>query len=326
MARVVARATARAVATSQVAFRSRPRDPRHRTRSGAVPGTYSGVMSASEPSPPAPLVLAAFEGWNDAGSAASDAVAHIATLWDAQPVASIDPEDYYDFQVNRPLVSRSSEGVALEWPQTEISVATSPVSGRRVVLVQGVEPSMRWRTYCQEVLDAVAPYSPRALVAVGALLADVPHTRPIPVQSTSEHPSMREDLGLESSEYNGPVGIISVLAHLAVMQDIPAMSVWAAVPHYVAQPPSPKATLALVTALEEVLGEPVPLADLVEDARAWQRGVDELAEEDPEVSDYVRQLEEAKDAIELPEASGEAIAREFERYLKRHGHGKDPER
>lgn len=264
-----------------------------------------------------PLVIAAFEGWNDAGDAASDALSVIAATWGATPVSSLDPELYYDFQVNRPVLERVGDGTALSWPATRISVATSPVTKRQLLLVQGIEPSMRWRHYCAEILAATAAWEPELVIGVGALLADVPHTRPIPVQSTSEQASVRERYGVERSEYTGPVGIISVLAQAAADRGIPGMSVWAAVPHYVAQPPSPKATLALLSGLEHVLGEPLPVADLVDDARAWQRGVDELAGEDPEISEYVHQLEKAKDTVELPEASGDAIAAEFERYLRR---------
>lgn len=282
------------------------------------------------------IVLAAFEGWNDAGNAASDALALIASAWGARPVASLDPEDFYDFQVNRPVMGAFTAGEVaagesarggrdLTWPATRVSIATSPVSGRRVLLVQGVEPSMRWRQYCTEIIAVIRSWGPATFVGVGALLADVPHTRPIPVQSTSDDPALQERLGLEASEYTGPVGIISVLGHQVRQEGMPALSVWAAVPHYVASPPSPKATLALLSALEEVVGETMPLGDLVEDARAWQRGVDELAEEDLEIAEYVRQLEEAKDTAELPEASGEAIALEFERYLRRRdpGQGRD---
>ncbi|MES6118642.1 PAC2 family protein, partial [Cutibacterium acnes] len=158
------------------------------------------------------LVLAAFEGWNDAGNAASDAVALVATAWDARTVATLDPEDYYDFQVNRPMVTRGDAGAELAWPSTRVSVATSPVTGRRVLLVQGIEPSMRWRQYTDALLDVVAQWSGEAegvptVVGVGALLADVPHTRPIPVQSTSDDPALQESLGLDASEYVGPVGI-----------------------------------------------------------------------------------------------------------------------
>ncbi|ACQ80497.1 protein of unknown function DUF75 [Beutenbergia cavernae DSM 12333] len=268
------------------------------------------------------LLLAAFEGWNDAGSAASEAVSGIATAWEARTTHELDPEDYYDFQVNRPVISVEGPGArGLTWPRTSVSVATSPSAGRTVVFVQGVEPSMRWRSYSEEILDVAQRLGVGTVICVGALLADVPHTRPIPVQTTSEDARVQALLGVEGSDYEGPVGIVGVLAHEAQRRGLHAMSLWAAVPHYVSQPPSPKATLALLTSLEELVGEPVPLGDLAEDSRAWQRGVDQLAEEDPEIAEYVRQLEEAKDTAELPEASGEAIAREFERYLRRRDTG-----
>lgn len=271
---------------------------------------------------PAALMLAAFEGWNDAGNAASQAIDLLSESWDAEVVHEVDPEDYHDFQVNRPQISTDDDGErALEWPGTSVAVARTPVSGRRVVLVRGIEPSMRWRSYCAELLDQAHRLGVGTVVCIGALLADVPHSRPIPVQVTSEDPRVQALLAVEGSDYEGPVGIVGVLAIAARAAGLHSISVWAAVPHYVAQPPSPKATLALLTSLEEVLGEPVPLGDLADEARAWQHGVDELAREDPEVAEYVRQLEEAKDAAELPEASGEAIAREFERYLRRHEKG-----
>lgn len=271
--------------------------------------------------PPA-LLLAAFEGWNDAGNAASQAIDILAEAWSATPVHELDPEDFHDFQVNRPHVSTDDDGKRqLTWPGTSVLVTRTPVAKRRLVLVRGVEPSMRWRSFCAEILDQANRLGVGTVVCVGALLADVPHSRPIPVQVTSEDPRVQALLAVEGSDYEGPVGIIGVLAHAAHAGGLHSMSVWAAVPHYVAQPPSPKATLALLTNLEEILGEPVPLGELAEDARAWQHGVDELAREDPEVAEYVRQLEEAKDTAELPEASGEAIAREFERYLRRRDKG-----
>lgn len=270
---------------------------------------------------PAALMLAAFEGWNDAGNAASQAVDLLAQAWDARVVHELDPEDYHDFQVNRPHIASEPDGErSLTWPGTSISVARVP-SGRRVVLVRGIEPSMRWRTFCGEIVEQAQRLGVGTVVCIGALLADVPHSRPIPVQVTSDDPRVQALLAVEGSDYEGPVGIVGVLAVAARRAGLHSISVWAAVPHYVAQPPSPKATLALLTSLEEVIGEPVPLGDLAEDARAWQHGVDELAREDPEVAEYVRQLEEAKDTAELPEASGEAIAREFERYLRRREKG-----
>lgn len=268
-----------------------------------------------------PVLIAAFDGWNDAGSAATAAVELLAEAWGAVPIDTLDSEDYHDFQVNRPITMVDPEGNRrLEWPDTTISIARSS-SGRRVLFVQGVEPSLRWRSFADEIIASAHTYGVELLIGVGALLADTPHSRPIPVHRSSEDPRIQHELGIERSDYEGPTGILGVLGYLATERGIPSMSVWAAVPHYVAQPPSPKATLALVGALEETLGEPVPTADLEEEARAWQRGVNELAQEDPEISDYVRALEEAKDTSELPEASGEAIAREFERYLRRRDDG-----
>jgi len=268
------------------------------------------------------VLLAAFEGWNDAGSAATDALAHLHEVWGAEQVDELDPEDYHDFQVNRPMVGPGPEGSrVITWPTTSVALATMPSTGRQVVLVHGIEPSMRWRRYCAELLDIATGLHVRWVVGVGALLADVPHTRPIPVTVSSEDPELRAGLGLEPSTYEGPTGIVGVLTHDAALRGLSALSLWAAVPHYVAHPPSPKATLAILHRIEALTGEPVPLADLRAEAAAWQSGVDELASEDTEIGEYVHQLEQAKDTAELPEASGEAIAREFERYLRRRDHG-----
>ncbi|WP_432456641.1 PAC2 family protein [Cellulomonas iranensis] len=268
------------------------------------------------------VLLAAFEGWNDAGSAATAALEHLYDVWGAEQVDELDPEEYHDFQVNRPVVGPGPDGTReITWPTTAVAVATTPRSGRQVVLVHGIEPSMRWRRYCSELLDIAAGLGVRTIVTVGALLADVPHTRPIPVNATSEDEEVRELLGLEPNTYEGPTGIVGVLQHEAGVRGLQALSLWAAVPHYVAAPPSPKATLAILHRLEGLLGEPVPLGDLPDDAEAWQHGVDELAGDDSEIGEYVRQLEEAKDTAELPEASGEAIAQEFERYLRRRDKG-----
>lgn len=268
------------------------------------------------------VMLAAFEGWNDAGAAATQAIAYLAEVWDAEQVDELDPEEYHDFQVNRPVVGLEPDGTReITWPTTSVSIATAPSTGRSVVLVQGIEPSMRWRRYCTELLDIAASLRVRWVVTVGALLADVPHTRPIPVTASSDDVDIAHRLGLERSGYEGPTGIVGVLQHEAAARDLSSLSLWAAVPHYVAHPPSPKATLAILSRLEQLLGEPVPLGELPEDAAAWQAGVDELAGEDSEIGEYVRQLEQAKDTADLPEATGEAIAREFERYLRRRDKG-----
>jgi predicted ATP-grasp superfamily ATP-dependent carboligase len=273
------------------------------------------------------VMIAAFEGWNDAGSAATSALAHLHEVWGAEDVDELDPEEYHDFQVNRPVVTTDEDGRReITWPTTTIATATIAPSGRRVVLVHGIEPSMRWRSYCRELLDIAAEHDVRTVVTLGALLADVPHTRPIPMTATSESVGLQAVLDVEPSTYEGPTGIVGVLQHAAAERGMQSVSLWAAVPHYVAHPPSPKATLAILARVEELVSEAIPLGELPEDAQAWQHGVDELAAEDTEIAEYVQQLEEAKDTAELPEASGEAIAREFERYLRRRDPGSSGER
>lgn len=267
-----------------------------------------------------PVLVAAFEGWNDAGDAASDAIDHLREVWGAQPLAEMDPEDYYDYQVNRPTIAFDDSGVRrLTWPTTRLYVARLPLATRDVVLVHGIEPNMRWRQFTDELLGLCAELGVSMAVTLGALLSDSPHTRPVPVTGTATDSGTARRLGVEPSHYEGPTGIVGVLQDACARRSLPSVSLWAAVPHYVAQSPSPKATLALVRRVEDLLDVPVPLGDLVEDARAWELGVDELAAEDEEVAEYVRQLEEARDTTDLPEASGEAIAREFERYLRRRG-------
>ncbi|WP_461021370.1 PAC2 family protein [Thalassiella azotivora] len=267
-----------------------------------------------------PVVLAAFEGWNDAGEAASGAVGHLHEVWDARPVVAMDPEPYHDFQVNRPVVSIGEDGRRrITWPTTRVSWARPPGSSRDVVIVRGVEPSTRWRTFTEELLGHLRDLGATTLVTLGAMLADVPHTRPIPVTTTSDDAEVMARLAVEPSRYEGPTGIVGVLQDAATRSSLPALSLWAAVPHYVGQSPSPKAVLALLSRVEELLEVPVPLGDLTEEAQAWEHGVDELAGEDDEIGEYVRQLEQAKDTADLPEATGEAIARDFERYLRRRG-------
>ena len=269
-----------------------------------------------------PVMLAAFEGWNDAGAAATQALIHLHEVWHAEELDELDSEEYHDFQVNRPMTSLGDDGRReIAWPTTSIAVATRPGSEDPVVLVHGIEPSMRWRRYCTELLDIAERLGVTTVVTLGALLADVPHTRPIPVTATSDDPLVQDSLGLDANTYEGPTGIVGVLQHEAARRGMRALSIWGAVPHYVAHPPSPKASLALLVRVEELLGDPVPLGELPEDSEAWQHGVDELAAEDTEIAEYVAQLEEAKDTAELPEATGEAIAREFERYLRRRDGG-----
>ncbi|MGI8538058.1 MAG: PAC2 family protein [Mycobacteriales bacterium] len=281
--------------------------------------------SQSPPQLRRPVLIAAFEGWNDAGDAATGAVEHLEQAWDARRVAAIDPDDYYDFQVTRPTVSLV-DGVTrrITWPTTRLSLCSPVGADRDVVLVRGLEPNMRWRGFCEELLGLATGYGTELVVTLGALLADSPHTRPVPVSGTASDPQTNSALGLERSRYEGPTGIVGVFQDCCVRSGLPAISFWAAVPHYVSQPPSPKATLALLRKVEDLLDLPVPLGELPEQARAWERSVDELAADDTEVRDYIASLEDREPEEDLPEASGEAIAKEFERYLKRGGDDPPP--
>ncbi|GII87466.1 hypothetical protein Ssi03_54560 [Sphaerisporangium siamense] len=271
-----------------------------------------------------PVLIAAFEGWNDAGEASSGALAHLETAWKATPLVELDPEDYYDFQVTRPVVELG-DGVArsIVWPTTRLLVARPPGSERDVVLLRGIEPNMRWRTFCSEIVGISLELGVETAVLLGALLNDSPHTRPVPIVGSVSDPGLARSLNLDLTRYEGPTGIVGVLQHSLGAAGTKTISLWASVPHYVAQPPNPKATLALLSRMEEILEIPMPLGELPEEARAWEHGVDELAAQDSEVAEYVRELEERKDAADLPEASGDAIAAEFERYLRRRDRDSD---
>ncbi|HET9258004.1 MAG TPA: PAC2 family protein [Pseudonocardiaceae bacterium] len=266
-----------------------------------------------------PVLVAAFEGWNDAGDAASTAIEHLQLSWDAKPLAELDPEDYYDFQVSRPT-TKLVDGITrrIEWPTTRLSVCRPPGADFDVVLVHGIEPNMRWRSFCDELLRYVMDLGITTVVTLGALLADTPHTRPVPVTGTSYDAASAAKFKLERSKYEGPTGIVGVFQDACVQAGVPAISFWAAVPHYVSAPPSPKATLALLHRVEEVLDLEVPLGALPEESEEWEATVSEMADEDDEVASYVRALEERGDTdLTVNEASGDAIAADFERYLRR---------
>jgi proteasome assembly chaperone (PAC2) family protein len=212
----------------------------------------------------------------------------------------------------------------ISWPTTRFSVCRPPGAEFDLVIVRGIEPNMRWRSFCDELLGVIRELDVRIVVTLGALLSDTPHTRPTTVTGTSYDADSAARYGLEKSRYEGPSGIVGVLQDACVAAGIPAISFWAGVPHYVSQPPNPKATLALLHSVEEVLDLPVPLAELPQQSDEWQKLVDEMAAEDDEVTDYIRNLEERDDEIDrsaLGEASGDAIAREFERYLRRRDRG-----
>ena len=272
-----------------------------------------------------PIMIVAFSGWNDAADAASGAVEHLLSGWrekndDVLPelIAEVESEDFYDFQVNRPVVSiDESEIRSITWPSTQVFGMAIPSMKRDLVIVTGVEPSMKWKSFTSELLDLADDLEVSLIVSLGSLLADTPHTRPITVTGTGANPSIANRLGVSVSKYEGPTGILGIIQDGCMRRGIDAISLWAAVPHYASNAPSPKATLALINTLEEFLNIKIPLSDLPDRADAWEREVNDLAADDSDIADYVKALEESKDAAELPEVSGDTIAKEFERYLRR---------
>lgn len=287
------------------------------------------------------LLVVAFEGWNDAGEAASGAVTALKDLLDLYPIAEIDAERYFDYQFNRPTVSQDDDGNRLlSWPSVvaygptsvlgqRVAAAETPglaadadldVSGdnaSNIYLLLGTEPSRNWKSFTAEIMATITENAITGVVFLGAMLADVPHTRPISVFVSSENTGVRRALSIEKSSYEGPVGILSVLGEAAEKAGIPTVSIWASVPHYVHNAPSPKATLAIIDKLEEIIDVVVPRGELVDESAAWESGIDVLASEDDEMATYIAQLEQTRDTVDSPEASGEAIAQEFEKYLRR---------
>jgi len=272
-----------------------------------------------------PVMVIAFSGWNDAGEAATGAASHLLASWiesdtDVVPelIADVDVEEFYDFQVNRPTVYIDDSSIrSLTWPGTQIFGLRTPELDHDFVVVRGVEPSMKWKTFAADILDLADDLEIDMVITLGSMLADTPHTRPISVSGSGAHPEIARRLGVEISKYEGPTGILGVIQDACVRRDIDAISLWAAIPHYAPNSPSPKATLALINALEDFLEISLPQGELLNESRAWESEVTEMAKEDADVAEYVKALEESKDAAELPEATGESIAREFERFLRR---------
>lgn len=277
------------------------------------------------------LLVVAFEGWNDAGEAATGAVGLLKEQLSLSLVYEVDPELYFDYQFNRPTLTTDADGTRrLEWPAASMYGPAARSDGaaggehapgegahhENIYVLVGTEPSRAWKSFCAEFLDAALTHEIGAIVFLGSMLADTPHTRPIHVSSSSDDEEVRAALGVERSEYEGPVGILSALADAASQAGIPTVSIWASVPHYVQHSPSPKAALALVDKLEEIVDVVIPRGDLIQRSEEWERSIDALAAEDEDMASYIQQLESARDTVEAPEASGEAIAREFERYLR----------
>ena len=281
-----------------------------------------------------PVLIAAFEGWNDAGDAASTAARYLAASWGARRFAALEPEDFYDFTTTRPQV-RLVEGLTrqIDWPTNEFTAAHVPGSSRDVVFLHGVEPQLKWRTFCASILGVVSALGVEMGVTLGALLTDTPHTRPVRVSGTAGDAALATRLGLQRSTYEGPTGIVGVLTDALSRASIPTASFWAAVPHYISQVPSPKATLALVERAASLLDVAVDVTDLQIATAAYERSVDERLEVDDDAAAYVRQLEEAAEEEEAEEAaladptivderdlpSRDALAAEVERFLRDHG-------
>lgn len=268
-----------------------------------------------------PILIAAFEGWNDAGAAATGLVEALIEEWHAEPLGKLDEQEYYDFQVARPQVETTQEGERiLVWPGTQLWRARTP-GGRDVILVRGLEPSFNWQEFVAEIVFEATNANVGEFIVLGALLADVPHTRAFPLSISSSSPLTQKERDIPASEYEGPSGITGVLEVIAAAEGFATVSLWVSVPHYVAEPPSPKASLGLARELAVILGEDLDLGSLEAGSREWEQGVSELAGENPDVAGYVSQLEKARDTVDSPLASGDAIAAEFERYLRRRGQG-----
>jgi PAC2 family len=272
-----------------------------------------------------PVAIAAFEGWNDAADASTAAVEHLEQVWTARPVTAMDPEEYYDFQVNRPIVSLADgETRKIEWPTTRFAVATPPGTERDVLLIRGIEPSMRWRTFCGEVLELCHSLEVNRIVLLGALLADVPYTRPLPISGSAASRDAAERYSLTPTRYDGPTGIVGVLHEACTRAELETISFWVHVPHYANNPPCPKATLALLHRVEDVLDLPVPMMDLAEESADWEERLRTAAEQDAELGEYVRELEERVGDEGIHPLSGDEIAQEFEKYLRRRGGSSGP--
>jgi proteasome assembly chaperone (PAC2) family protein len=270
-------------------------------------------------------MVIAFGGWSDAGEAATGVIGHLLSSIEElapgniQLIAEIDSENYYDFQVNRPLILIDESMVRkLTWPGVQIFSIRNPFGDRDFVLVRGVEPSMRWRSFASELLDFADDLEVSLVISLGSMLADTPHTRPIPVSGTGAHPDIASKLGVEVSRYEGPTGILAVIQDGCVRRGIDAVALWAALPHYANGTPSPKATLALVNALEDFLAISIPQGQLPKAAREWEVAVDQMTSEDSDIAEYIKSLEESKDSQEIPDDDGEELAKEVERFLRRH--------
>ncbi|MDQ3958045.1 MAG: PAC2 family protein [Actinomycetota bacterium] len=274
----------------------------------------------------APILLAAFRGWNDAGDAASFAAEHLARVWGAEELASIDPEEFYDFQATRPQVElEGGETRKITWPSNVFSAAQLRGAPHDVIVLVGTEPNLRWKTFSELIVSVARTYDVRLVITFGALLADVPHSRDVPITGTAADQELIDRLGLQRSRYEGPTGIVGVLHDAFAGAGIDSASLWAAVPHYLAVSPNPKAALALVHKAVGLIGWPAEVDDLERASVTYEQRVAEMVASDDDVSAYVKLLEErdderkqeAMDEIQLP--TGDALAAELENFLRNRG-------
>lgn len=278
---------------------------------------------ASRPSLERPTLIAAFRGWNDGGQGASLAAGYLAKLWGAERFAEVDPENFFDFQATRPHVTLE-EGVTrrIDWPATVFYHGRPPGLDHDVVLLLGIEPNLRWRAFTDIVVGFAKELGTELVVTLGALLADVPHTRPCPVTGTASDEQLVERLGLSASRYEGPTGVVGVLHDACRGVDLPSVSLWAAVPHYVSLTPSPRAALALCERLGDLLGTSIETEELEEASAAYVDQVSEAVSSDPDTATYVEELEARADEIlEEDVPSGEALAAELTRFLRNRERG-----
>ena len=279
----------------------------------------SELIVSSRPELRRPVLVAAFRGWNDGGQGATLGGGYLAKHWDAEPFAEIDPENFYDFQAVRPNVSLE-DGMTrrLEWPSNTFLHAPIPGLDRDAVILLGVEPNLRWKTYTSLVLELVQELEVELAVTLGSLLADVPHTRPAPVSAAASDPTLVEELGVEPSRYEGPTGIVGILLDACRQAGVPSVSLWAAVPHYVSLAPSPRAALALCRRLGDLIGTDIDVSELEQAAEEYTEQVTEAVASDAETAAYVEELERRVDLMEAAEElpSGESLAAELTRFLR----------
>jgi proteasome assembly chaperone (PAC2) family protein len=282
------------------------------------------VTLISRPPLRRPVLLAAFDGWNDAGESATSALDAISSELEATTFATVDPEEFYDFQATRPTV-RLVEGIRhVEWPAAELRAARLPAADHDLILLRGHEPNLRWRTFAAEVMEVAASFAVEMVVTVGALLADVPHTRPTQVVSSTGDPLLAERLGLPLSRYEGPTGILGVLSDAAARLGIPAVGLWAALPHYLHLAPNPWGAMALIEELGRLLPITVDTGELAGQTEAFDTAVTDLIDENPELAGYIERLEtdtDEDDAPGLADLPPEQFVAEVERYLRDHPGG-----